>query len=120
MHTHITTVLLAGYLAAAFTAPLGAQAAPTNVTAIAGRGTVTVSWTGIRNKEVTYRVLRAPDAKSPGEELTRSLSFAIASFVDAKAVPGTTYLYRVIAVYADGSEGASAVVQYPAPEFRGA
>lgn len=115
MHARLTRLLMTVSLAVVSAAPLSSQvAAPTNVTAVAGRGTVTVSWTGIRNREVTYRVLRALDQKARGEDLTRPLTFDVASFVDATVAAGITYFYQVIAVYGDGSEGASAAVQYPA------
>ena len=93
---------------------LAAQAAPTNVTAVDTRGAVTVSWTGVRT-EVTYRVLRSPDQKSPGQDLTRPLAPGTISFLDATVAPGTTYFYQVIAVYGDGTLGASVPIQYLTP-----
>jgi hypothetical protein len=39
----------------------------------------------------------------------------VTSFLDPAVATGTTYFYQVIAVYPDGSEGASVAVQYPAP-----
>jgi len=92
---------------------LAAQVAPTNVTAVESRGSVTVSWSGIRDK-VTYRVLRAEDPKSTGEDLTSPLDPGVISFIDYRVITGTIYFYQVIAVYGDGSEGASLRVQYPA------
>ena len=115
MHSRALILFMTTCLVAATAAPLAAQAAPTNVSVVAGPGTATISWTGIRNTEVSYRVLRAPDAKSPGSDLTRPLGPAVHSFVDASAAAGTTYFYQVIAVYANGSQGASAAVQFPAP-----
>ena len=115
MNARAASFLMTCCLAAASAAPLGAQAAaPTNVTVAAGRGTVIVSWTGIRNSELTYRVLRSTEPKSQGDDLTRPLSYSVTSFADATVAAGTTYFYRVIAVYSDGSEGASGAVQYPA------
>lgn len=115
MYNRSISMVITVFLAVASAAPLAAQEAPSNVAVAAGKGTVTVTWTGIRNREVTYRVLRALDQKARGEGLTRPLAFDVTSFVDAALVAGTTYFYQVIAVYPDGREGASIAVQYPAP-----
>ena len=116
MHARGIHAVIAALLTAVSAAPLGAQAAaPTNVSVAAGRGTVIVSWTGIRNSEVTYRVLRALKPEAEGDDLTpRPLSYSVTSFVDATAAAGTTYFYWVVAAYRDGSEGPSRAVQYPA------
>ena len=115
MHARLTCLVMTVLLAATSAASLTAQAAPSNVAVAASRGSVTVSWTGIRNSEVTYRVLRAPDHKARGEDLTRPLAFDVTSFIDAAVAAGTSYFYQVVAVYGDGTEGASVAVQYPAP-----
>jgi hypothetical protein len=115
MHARGIHAIIAALLTAASAAPLGAQAvSPTNVTVAAGKGTVIVSWTAIRNTEVTYRVLRALKPEARGDDLTRPLGYSVTSFVDATVAEGTTYFYWVVAVYRDGSEGASVAVQYPA------
>jgi hypothetical protein len=93
---------------------LAAQAAPTNVTAVDTKGAVTISWTGVRT-EVTYRVLRALDQKSPGQDLTRPLAPGTISYLDSGVTPGTTYFYQVVAVYGDGTQGASLPIQYLTP-----
>ena len=113
MNARAASFLMTCCLAAASAAPLGAQAAaPTNVTVAAGRGTVIVSWTGIRNSEVTYRVFRALQPEARGDDLTaRPLSYSVTSFADATVAAGTTYFYWVVAVYPDGSEGASRAAQ---------
>ena len=90
---------------------LAAQRPPTNVTALDTKGSITVSWDGIRDK-VTYRVLRSPDLKQPGQDLTRPLPYTVTSFLDAGVAPGTQYVYRVIVTYSDGSEGVSDPVQF--------
>ena len=83
--------------AAALGLPVGlaAQRPPTNVTVLDTKGSITVSWDGIRDK-VTYRVLRSPDLKEPGQDLTRPLPYTVTSFLDAGVAPGTEYVYRVI------------------------
>ena len=93
---------------------LAAQQAPGEVAVFEGKGSLTIRWTMIRDK-VTYRVTRAPDERSPAQDLTRPLPMDATSFVDATAVPGRMYFYQVIAVYGDGTEAPSKPVQYLPP-----
>jgi hypothetical protein len=78
-------------------APAAAQKspAPTNVTVTANGSGATVAWTPVRGKGVTYRVLRGPDLKAPGVDLTPPIGEP--SFADTKVVVGTTYCYQVVA-----------------------
>src|SRR5438034_7879340 len=88
--------------------PLTRIAPPSNVTVVAGAGSVQVSWTPIAIRGMTYRVLRSPDAVNLGLDLTAPIT--VASFLDAKVIVGATYFYQVIAVYSDGTTGAAAPV----------
>ncbi len=92
---------------------------PTNVTLAAEGSAVLITWTSPEAK-VTYRILRAPDPKSTGKDLTRPLNPGTVSFVDAGAGQGTAWFYQVVAVYPDGTEGASAPIQFPAASARSA
>ena len=105
-------------LSAALSLPLvlAAQtqpAPPINVTATADqRGGVLVSWTGPR-AQVFYRVLRSTDPRLAGADLARpALEPGTTAFTDAGAAAGTTYIYQVVAVYSDGTQGASIPIQY--------
>lgn len=106
-----SAALLAASLLGA--APLMAQLpAPANVTATAMKGYILVSWRGVRDATVSYRVLRGPDAVKPGQDLTKPLPADASSYNDALPAMGTVY-YTVVAVYPDGSLGASAPVAFP-------
>ena len=106
------------FLIAALVLPaaLAAQQPPAEVTATDTKGSVTIRWTPIRDK-VSYRVTRAADQRSRGQDLTRPLPVDATSFVDATVVPGMMYFYQVIAVYGDGSEWPSQPVQFVTPGF---
>lgn len=88
-------------------------AVPTYVTVANINGAVTVSWTGIANQPVSYRVVRALGATGFGADLTAPLPAGVTSFVDVTAQPGATYFYTIVAVYPRGITGASDPVQYP-------
>lgn len=112
------TWLRTGWLLSAALSLPGALAAqkqpapPTNVNAgLDPSGAVLITWVGPRAK-VQYRVLRAPDPKLAGTDLTQPLDPGTVAFVDPAAAPGTTYFYQVVAVYPDGSQGASPPVQF--------
>ncbi len=87
---------------------------PTNVTVTGAGSSVTVSWSPVSGRSAaTYRILRALDGRSTGEDLTRPID--VAAFVDGTVTPGTTYFYQVIAVYEDGTTGAAVPVPYLVP-----
>ena len=96
-------------------APSAAQrVAPGNVTVTEMKGSVIVSWRGVRDPSVSYRVLRGSDARNPGMDLTKPLPSDASSYTDGPPAPGNTVFYTVVAVYGDGSEGASSPVQFTA------
>jgi hypothetical protein len=74
---------------------------------------VVVSWTPVATP-AKYRVLRSTDATKTGTDLSTAL-IAGPPFTDASPVPGMLYFYSVVAVYADGRQGASAPVQFTLP-----
>ncbi len=103
-------------LLGALPAPVAAQRGglpPTNVTVTAAATGVTVAWSGVRGKGVTYRVLRALDARAPGVDLTAPIGTT--SFADSRVVAGTAYFYQVVAVYADGTTGTALPVAFTLP-----
>lgn len=102
--------------------PLAAQrgsAAPTNVTVVGTGSSATVTWTPVERRGVTYRVLRADQAREAGIDITRPVE--VAPVVDPKVEPSRTYFYQVIAVYPDGTTTAAAPVGFtvPAPALGG-
>jgi len=96
-----TTLTACLFLGLAVTAPPALLArqnpAPSGVR-VQGTGTsVTISWAPLEVSGITYRVLRAMDARTTGTDLTTPVTAA--SFVDATTAPATTYYYQVVAVY---------------------
>lgn len=108
-------VAAAGIVALGSSSLAAQRGAPGSVTVGAANGAVTVSWTGIKDPDIVYRVVRGPDPRTPGDDLTNPLAFDVTSFVDATGAPGITYFYAVIAVYPDGSQRASVPTQFLVP-----
>lgn len=79
-------------------------AAPTNLTATAGRSQVALSWTA-SNDATSYRILRSTKSGS-GYSLIAS-GITATTFTDTKIVAGTTYYYVVQAVNATGASADS-------------
>ena len=74
-------------------------AAPTALNVVPGNGSVSVSWTASpANGLVGYKVYRGTSA-NPTTQLGALVPAGTTSYTDAAAVNGTTYLYRVTAVY---------------------
>ena len=107
--------VLAASVALLETTPVSAQrAGPGNVTATEFKGGATISWRGIRDATISYRVLRATDPKKPGQDLTKPLPYDVTSLNDQQVAAGTTVYYTVVAVYSDQTEGASEPVPFTA------
>ena len=115
MDTHrlviLTALAVAGVLS---TPPLAGQLAPGNVTVTPTRSSATIAWSGVRTS-IGYRVLRALDPKSRGQDLTPPLAPQVSSFIDGTVAPGTQYFYQVIAINKGGSEAASPVTPFTMP-----
>ena len=81
-----------------YTAPADA-AAPAALSVVPGNGSVAISWTASpANGLVGYKVYRGTSA-NPTTQLGALVPAGTTSYTDAAAVNGTTYLYRVTAVY---------------------
>ncbi len=106
------TVTLLMLLPAMLLAQRGAPG-PTNVRVVSNGASASVSWTPVSSRGVTYRVLRAPDARQRGVDLTDPIDAA--TFDDFKVESGATYYYQVVAVYDDGSVAAAAPVAFTVP-----
>lgn len=89
------------------------ELAPTNVSAVASGSGANVSWTPVSGRGVTYRVLRAPNEKERGVDLTDPISSA--GFQDVKLEPGVTYFYQIVALYDDGTLAAAAPLAFTMP-----
>jgi hypothetical protein len=91
-------------------------AAPTNVTAVAGSGSVTVNWTA-SSGATSYSIKRATVSGGPYTSLATGVTSN--AYTDNSVVGGTTYYYVVVAVNASGSSPdsteASVTVPVPAP-----
>ena len=93
--------------------PNGAPYAVTGVTATAGTGQVTVSWTAVSGA-TSYQLYRT--ANSGSEAATPSVSGVTGTtFTDTGLNPGTTYYYRVVAVNASGASGFSTEAKATTP-----
>ena len=87
IHRVIIARVAAVVITALAPASLAAQrSAPTNIIVAGTAGAVTVSWAGIRDRSVSYRVLRSSGPEMPGEDLTKPLGYTTAAFVDASVV----------------------------------
>ncbi|MCS0583652.1 cellulase family glycosylhydrolase [Massilia pinisoli] len=85
--------------------PNGAPYAVTGVTATAGTGQVTVSWTAVGGA-TSYQLYRT--ANSGSEAATPSVTgITGTTFTDTGLNAGTTYYYRVVAVNGSGASGFS-------------
>lgn len=93
--------------------PNGAPYAVTGVTATAGAGQVTVSWTAVSGA-TSYQLYRT--ANSGSEAATPSVSGVTGTtFTDTGLNPGTTYYYRVVAVNGSGASGFSTEAKATTP-----
>jgi hypothetical protein len=101
---------VAGYLATKYGLDVGpgptAPDAPGGVSAVAGDGSVSVSWDEVADAD-GYRVGRADDAGGPFTEVGDVVDPA---YVDGAVVNGTTYHYRVTAYGGAGESDPSGVV----------
>ena len=71
--------------------------APTNLRAFPGTGSVTLTWDGVSVADLAgYMVFRAEGTGEKLQPLSEVLTDT--SFTDAKAAPGVTYWYAVIAM----------------------
>jgi len=96
--TTLTACLFLGFAITGPTALLARQNPAPSGVRVQGTGTsVTISWAPLELSGITYRVLRALDARTTGTDLTSPVTAA--SFVDATTSPATTYYYQVVAVY---------------------
>jgi type II secretory pathway pseudopilin PulG/fibronectin type 3 domain-containing protein len=77
-------------------------AAPTDVSVVAGDGTVTVTWNASEEPTVeSYEVYRATSLSGPWDTLLTTLPAETLAYVDDSVVNGTTYYYAVRAVTSD-------------------
>lgn len=96
--------------------PPPAPAAPSDVTATAGDGQVSLSWSTVAGA-TGYKVLRGT---SPGGESATPVGTVLSgSYMDSAVTNGTTYYYEVVATNSGVDSGASneahATPQVPAP-----
>lgn len=108
----LTGLLLLTLIPAGLAAQKGG-APPANVVVQASGSGAAVAWDLVKGRGVTYRVLRALDAKAPGLDITRPVDGG--PLLDQQVAPGTTYFYQVVAVYPDGTTGVSPSVGYTVP-----
>ena len=81
--------------------PQRAKPAPTGLTAAAGNASVTLSWNAVSSNEVRgYKIKRATTNGGPYATLAPTVTGN--SYNDGGLVNGTTYYYRVYAIYAYG------------------
>lgn len=101
-----------GNLSATASVTVSSVPAPTGLTAVAGDGQVTLSWTAVTGA-ATYNVyegINGVPSSTPIQTGITATSVTIPNLVD-----GTTYYFKVSAVSAAGSEGpkSSAVIAVP-------
>ncbi len=91
---------------------VSAVSAPTDLTAIAGDGQVTLSWTAVTGA-ATYNVYEGVNGVPTGSPVVTGVTATTTTI--ANLVDGTTYYFKVSAVSAAGQEGpkSSAVVVVP-------
>jgi hypothetical protein len=103
--------------ASATPAPPPPPGAPTNLTATAGNGQVSLSWTG-SSGATSYNIKRGT---SPDGETLVASGVTMTSYVDSGLSNGTTYYYVVTAVNSSGessnSNEANATPTAPPPDF---
>ncbi len=84
----------------------GTPAAPTSLTAAAiSTSHIALTWTDNATNETGYRVERSTDGFNT--TTTTGLGANVTSYPDTSVTPGTTYLYRVIAVNGTGDSAPS-------------
>jgi fibronectin type 3 domain-containing protein len=92
-------------------------AAPTNLAATPSVGQVLLSWLDNSSDETSFRIERAATIAGPFVAVDSAAANAT-SYIDASVTPGSSYVYRVVAVNANGeslaSDTASASVPLPA------
>src|SRR5262249_48895349 len=84
--THTTTISLT-------VASSGLPAAPSNLTATAGKKAVTVNWTDNSNNESGFKVERSTDGVNFNQITTTGAN--VTSYKNVGLTSGTTYYYRV-------------------------
>jgi fibronectin type 3 domain-containing protein len=99
---------LAGYSAVTSVSTATLTVAPTNVTATAGNGQITLSWTAPAGAG-TFNIYKAISSGGEGNKIVKSGVTGIA-FTDTGLTNGTTYYYQVTAVDAGGESARSAEV----------
>src|SRR5262249_38203794 len=80
--------------------------APTNLTAVAGNGQVTLSWTAVTVNGVTYNLYRGTAAGAEGATAIKS-GLTSPSFVDTDLPNGSVFFYRVSATANGATSGLS-------------
>jgi len=109
-----TTSSAASPAAGAVTTLAPAPSAPTGLSALAGVGTISLTWTAVTGA-ASYNVYRAPGETPFGT--TPDGNVTTTTYADGSLPPGTTYRYAVSAVNAQGTE-ARAAAQPPPPRRR--
>lgn len=103
---------IAGWLGNYLTGPATLPPPPTGVTATAGNGNITLSWTNVPLTPTTWIVKRATNNAGPFFILATNLTMGVpsTSYTDSAVSKYTTYYYVVTAVNALGEGDPSAVV----------
>ncbi len=86
---------------------LGPPTSPTGLAAVAGNGSVNLSWTA-SYQATGYNVKRSTSSAGPFTAIAEGI--AATSFTDSSVANGTTYFYLVTALGPGGESGNSAVV----------
>ena len=85
--------------------PLGAPVAPTLMTAVAGDGMVTLTWTAVTNA-ATYRVYRGTAANAQAA-IPVATNLAALTFANTGLTNGTAYFFKITAANAGGESARS-------------
>jgi fibronectin type 3 domain-containing protein len=95
---------------------IAVPSAPTSLSAVAGNGTVALTWTA-SSGATSYTVKRS--TTSGGSYTSIATGLTTTSYTDGAVINGTTYYYVVVAVNSGGSSGNSSEVSatpyYPTP-----